>query len=196
VFQAFIIPQRRSQRVRNTIVILIRGSIFFALLFTYPKAALLYLVAYMMMMQVLRFMDSLQHDYGPNPILFEENAPSRYGKRPSEQVHTFSNPQSLKYEWVNWLVLNFGFHNAHHHRPTVPWYRLPAYSREKLEYDESKMIPFRTQLKIFHKYRVERVLHEGGDLDDQPEVMQDEYLKAALAGKVYGGNAVSFLTSF
>ncbi len=32
-------------------------------------------------MQILRFMDSLQHDYGANPILFVENAPSRFGGR-------------------------------------------------------------------------------------------------------------------
>lgn len=196
VFQAFIIPQRRSQKTRNAIVILIRGSLFFTLLFIYPKVALFYLVAYMLMMQILRFMDSLQHDYGSNPTLFEKDPPSRYGGRTGEQIHTFSVPLSLKHEWINWLTLNFGFHNAHHHRPTVAWYRLPTYSREKLEYDEKNMVPFRTQLKIFHKYRVERVVHAGGDLDGRPSPMEEEYLKAVLAGEVYGGNAVSFLVSF
>jgi len=195
-FQAFIVPQRREQKARNTIVILIRGGIFFTLLFTYPKVAVLYIVAYMLMMQILRFMDSLQHDYGANPILFEKDAPSRYGGRASEQIHTFSVPLSLEHEWVNWLTLNFGFHNAHHHRPTVPWYRLPAYHREKLKYDPERVIPFKTQLRIFHKYRVERVLHAGGDLDGRPELMEDDYLRAVLAGEVYGGNAVSFLVSF
>lgn len=195
-FQAFFVPQRKSQKLRNTMVLLIRGGVFFTLLMLVPKVALLYLVAYMIMMLILRFMDSLQHDYGANPILFEKDAPSRYGGRSDEQPHTFSVPLSLKYEWVNWLTLNFGFHNAHHHRPTVPWYRLPAYHCEKLAYDSERVIPFRTQLHIFHKYRVERVLHAGGDLDGRPEVMQDEYLKAVLAGEVYGGNAVSFLVSF
>ena len=196
VFQAFIIPQRREQRLRNALVLLIRGGLFFLLLFYFPKAALLYVVAYFVMMQILRFMDSLQHDYGANPILFEKDAPSRFGARPTEQAHTFSVPLSLKYEWINWLTLNFGFHNAHHHRPTVPWYRLPEYHREKLAYPAERVIPFRTQLKIFHKYRVERVLHAGGDIDGRPEQMEDDYLKAVLAGEVYGGNAVSFLVSF
>lgn len=196
VFQAFIIPQRRAQRWRNALVILVRGGVFFSALWFFPKVALLYLLAYMLMMLMLRFMDSLQHDYGANPILFDKEAASRFGGRKTEQAHTFSVPLSLKYEWVNWLTLNFGFHNAHHHRPTVPWYRLPAHHRDKLQYDDSRVIPFKTQLKIFHKYRVQRVLHAGGDIDGRPEVMEDEYLKATQAGEVYGGNAVSFLVSF
>ena len=196
VFQAFIIPERKQQRARNAIVILIRGGVFFTLLWFYPKVAILYLVAYMVMMLILRFMDGLQHDYGSNPILFEKGAPSRYGGRANEQAHTFSVPLSLKVEWINWLTLNFGFHNAHHHRPTVPWYRLPEYHRETLAYDPERVVPFSTQLKIFHKYRVERVLHTGGDLDGRPSQMEDDYLKAVLASEVYGGNAVSFLVSF
>jgi fatty acid desaturase len=196
VFQAFIIPQRREQRLRNAMVILIRGGLFFLLLFYFPKVALLYVLAYFVMMQILRFMDSLQHDYGANPILFEKDAPSRFGGRATEQPHTFSVPLSLKHEWINWLTLNFGFHNAHHHRPTVPWYRLPGYHREKLDYPAERVIPLKTQLKICHKYRVERVLHAGGDIDGRPEQMEDDYLKAVLAGEVYGGNAVSFLVSF
>jgi len=196
LFQAFIIPQRRAQRRRNSIVILVRGGVFFTVLFMFPKAALLYLVAYLLMLQILRFMDSLQHDYGANPILFEPDAPSRYGGRANEQAHTFSVPLSLKHEWLNWLTLNFGFHNAHHKRPTVPWYRLPAYHRESFGSDPEQVIPFKTQLRIFHKYRVERVLHAGGDLDGRPSPMTEDYLEAARAGKVYGGNAVSFLVSF
>ncbi len=196
IFASFIVPQRRDQRVRNVAVILIRGGIFFTVLFVYPKAAILYFVAYMMMMQMLRFMDSLQHDYGANKILFVENPPRRYGGRATEQAHTFSVPLSMKFVPVNWLTLNFGFHNAHHHRPTVPWYRLPSYHREKLGWDPEKVVPFKTQAKIFHKYRVERVLHAGGDLDDLPSPMEEEYLRRVRAGQVYGGNAVSFLTSF
>ncbi|NOR18945.1 MAG: fatty acid desaturase, partial [Xanthomonadales bacterium] len=106
IFSSFIIPQRRDQRTRNIIVILVRGGVFFSVLFFYPKAAFLYFVAYILMLQVLRFMDSLQHDYGSNPILFEKDAPSRYGGRANEQAHTFSVPLSMKYIPINWLTLN------------------------------------------------------------------------------------------
>jgi len=195
-FTSFIVPERRDQRTRNVIVILIRGGIFLTILFVAPRAAILYAVAYMLMMNILRFMDSLQHDYGANPTLFVENPPSRFGGRETEQQHTFSNPLSLQYDWINWVTLNFGFHNAHHARPTVPWYRLPAYHRELFGNDPERVIPFSTQFHIFCKYRVNRILHEGGDLAGRPEPMQEDYLAAVRAGKVYGGNAVSFLMSF
>ncbi len=196
IFTSFIIPQRRDQRGRNTAVILIRGGIFLAVVVFYPQAAILYAVAYMVMIHILRFMDSLQHDYGANPVLFEKNPPSRFGGRASEQAHTFSNPLSLNHDRINWLTLNFGFHNAHHVRPTVPWYRLPAFHRELFGDDPGRVIPFHAQLAIYHKYRVVRVTHRGGDLDDRPEQTGEEYLQACRAGKMYGGNAVSFLTSF
>ena len=195
-FTSFIVPNRRNQRLRNIIVIVVRGGIFAAILWAAPRAALLYAVAYMLMMNILRFTDSLQHDYGANPILFAKDPPSRFGGRATEQQHTFSNPLSLEHDWVNWVTLNFGFHNAHHARPTLPWYRLPAYHRELFGHDPERVIPFRAQWKIFCKYRTNRMLHEGGDLAGRPEPMRDEYLAAVRAGKVYGGNAVSFLMSF
>ena len=195
-FTAFIIPQRRDQMTRNVVVLLVRGGIFAWVLFNYPKVAILYMVAYMIMMHILRFKDSVQHDYGSNPILFEEDAPSRYGGRKTEQAHTFSNPECVKYDWPNYVTLCFGFHNAHHKRPTVPWYRLPAYHREQFGEDPSIVIPFGSQLRCYHRYRVFRVTQSGGPLDDLPEAWQEEYLQRARAGQIYGGNAVSFLNSF
>ena len=156
----------------------------------------MYLVSYMIMMHILRFKDGVQHDYDGNPTLFEEDPPSRYGGRATEQAHTFSNPECLKYDWPNYVTLCFGFHNAHHKRPTVPWYALPAYHREQFGSDPEGVIPFRVQLKMYHRYRVQRVTHSGGELDDLPTPWQAEYLERARAGRIYGGNAVSFLNSF
>jgi fatty acid desaturase len=195
VFNAFIVPGRGHHRLRNALVIAVRGGLFLAVLVLAPKAAILYLVAYMLMIHVLRFMDSLQHDYGANATLLEENPPSRFGGRETEQEHTFSNPLSFRHEWINWLTLNFGWHNAHHARPTVPWYRLPAYHKQRFGDDPDRVVPFRVQLELYHRHRVHRVLHEGGGLS-QPEPMGEAYFQAMRAGRVYGGNAVSFLMSF
>ncbi len=196
VLTSFVIPQRRDQRLRNVVVILVRGGVFLTVLVLFPKAALLYMLAYMLMIHVLRLMDSTHHDYGPNPVLFEEKPPSRFGGRASEQEHTFSCPLSLRHEKLNWLVLNFGFHNAHHARPTVPWYRLPAYDDEKFGTTPERFIPFSAQLKMYHRYRVCRVMHEGGPFDDELDKMGADYLAACQQARNYGGNAVSFLTSF
>lgn len=196
MFSAFIIPQRRGQRLRQALVIAVRWSVFLAVLVLWPRVAVGYVLARLLMMHVLRFMDALQHDYGGNPILYVEDAPSRFGGRPTEQAHTFSNPISFRHDWPNWLVLNFGFHNAHHLRPTVPWYRLPAYYREKVSADPASVIPLRQQLRMYARHRVYRVTHTGGPFDEAQHVMQADYLQAARGGRLYGGNAVSFLTSF
>jgi fatty acid desaturase len=192
VFSSFIIPQRKNQRRRNLSVILIRGTLFMSLLIWFPKVAVLYVIAYLLMMTVLRFMDSLQHDYPYSLTLFEFDKPPRKGNFEWEQEHTFSNPHTLRAEWPNWFTLNFGFHNAHHDDMSVPWFRLPAKHRDMFGDDATVVIPLAAQLKIFHKQRVRRIFgnHEG----DEPE--GKAFLEAARRADVYGGNAASFLTSF
>ncbi len=193
IFTSFIIPERRKQRVRNVVVIAVRGGVFLLLLIFFPKTAALYAVAYLIMMHVLRFMDMLQHDYPYNPTLFNYVDPPHKGDDNWEQAHTFSNPLSLRFEKINWLTLNFGFHNAHHSNMSVPWYRLPALHRELTGNDPDSVIPLPSQLRLFHRNRVLRVYSE-----QPPEYPYGaDYLQAARAGEgPIGGNAASFITSF
>lgn len=192
VFTSFIIPQRRNQRRHNVTVILIRGGIYIALLALLPKVAILYAVAYMMMMTVLRFMDSLQHDYPYNLTLFDFDKPPRKGDFQWEQEHTYSNPLSVRCDWINWLTLNFGFHNAHHDDMSLPWYRLPEKHRALFGDDPAAVIPFSAQLKIFHRQRARRIVAnpESGSPTGRA------FLLAAQKAEAIGGNAASFLTSF
>jgi len=193
MFTSFIIPVRRDQRVHNVTVILIRGGIFLALLIYAPKVALLYVVAYLIMIQVLRFMDSVQHDYSYSLTLFEYVKPPHKGDAAWEQMHTFSNPISLRFPKLNWLVLNFGFHNAHHSDMNLPFFRLPALHEELTGNGPSHVIPIASQLKLFHRNRVCRIYNP------QPKEYPkgEAYLRSAQSGRgPIGGNAASFLTSF
>jgi fatty acid desaturase len=190
---SFVIPQRRQQRLRNVVVIGIRGGLFLTLLLLAPKAAFLYVVAYLLMMHVLRFMDSVQHDYGYETTLFEPGASSRRGDDSWGQAHTFSNPLSLRFPRLNLLVLNFGYHNAHHADMNLPFFRLPELHRELTNGDPRCVIPLRAQLALYHRNRVRRV-HAPTPVD-YPQA--DDYLAAAQTGRAaIGGNAASFLTSF
>jgi fatty acid desaturase len=102
-------------------------------------------------------------------------------------------PLSSRYPQLNWLTLNFGYHNAHHADMNVPWYRLPALHQELTGGDPEKVIPLSSQLRLYHCNRVKRVCMP------QPENYPKgaEYLKAARSGRGdIGGNAASFLTSF
>lgn len=190
---SFVIPQRRDQRVRNLAVIAVRSGIFMTLLVLAPKAALLYVTAYLVMMHVLRFMDSVQHDYGYNATLFDYVEPPHKGDAAWEQEHTFSNPLSLRRPWLNLIVLNFGYHNAHHADMNRPFFRLPAMHRELSGDDPARVVPFGAQLRLYHRNRVRRVYYPQPD--DYPQGRA--YLEAARSGvAAVGGNAASFLTSF
>jgi fatty acid desaturase len=196
VVGSFVIPARRNQRRRNVAVIIVRGGLFFLMLWFYPKAALLYCAAYLIMMQVLRFMDSLQHDYPYRLNLYTDERSPHKGDKAWEQEHTFSVPLSLRHDWINWLTLNFGFHNAHHARPTTPWYRLPEAHRRMYGDDVEAVIPLSRQFAIFHRGRVKRIIKwDDGAVDARTPTGRD-FLKAAREAQVDGGNAASFLTSF
>jgi len=192
VFTSFIIPERRDQRIRNIVVIMIRGGIFASLLLFYPKVAFLYVLARLFMITVLRFMDGLQHDYGYNVTLFKFDKPPLKGNFEWEQEHTFSVPHTLRRDWPNWFTLNFGFHNAHHHNMNTPWYRLPVLHRAIYGDDPEAVIPLAAQLRMFHRNRVSRIV---GNHDGEPPWGR-EFLIAARRAEVSGGNAASFLTSF
>jgi len=171
----------------------VRGAVFVTLLILFPIVATLYVLAYLLMMHVLRFMDALQHDYPYSATLFNYVQPPHKGDNDWEQEHTFSVPISLRFPSLNWLTLNFGYHNAHHHNMNVPWYRLPALHKEMTDNDPASVIPFRSQLKVYHRNRVLRIFNPQSD--DYPRGA--EYLRSARAGSgPIGGNAASFLTSF
>ena len=196
VFTSFVIPQRRNQRRRNVAVVLVRGGVFAALLFFYPKVAILYCIAYIVMVQVLRFTDSLQHDYPYRLNLYTDERSPHRGDKQWEQEHTFSVPLSLRHDWLNWLTLNFGYHNAHHANPTTPWYRLPELHRSLFGDGPEVVIPLSRQLTIFHRGRVKRIIKWDDNAVDAKTPTGSEFLKAARQARVDGGNAANFLTSF
>jgi acyl-lipid omega-6 desaturase (Delta-12 desaturase) len=196
VLTSFIIPERRNQRRRNVAVMVIRGGAFLVLLAWQPKAAVLYCVAYLIMMQVLRFTDSLQHDYGYRLNLYTDERSPHKGDKEWEQEHTFSVPLSLRHSWINLLTLNFGYHNAHHARSSAPWYRLPAIHRSMFGDNPEVVVPLAKQLAIFHRGRVRRIIKWDDKATDARIPSGGDFLRAARSANVDGGNAASFLTSF
>ena len=120
------------------------------------------------------------HDYGYHLNLFTDERSEHKGDLVWEQAHTFSNVISFKTAIPNWLVLNFGFHNAHHAKPTTPWFRLPALHRELFGDRPDKVITLLPQLKMFHRYRVTRIMHDDPSV---PLVEGHDFLVAAQIGR-------------
>jgi fatty acid desaturase len=156
----FRMANRRERRTRVMTVFLVRGALFAILAYLSLKALVLYAVAYLLFLHVLRFMDVHQHTYEVWETLERPRGEQDdCFDREYEQGNTFSNLISLRHPWLNLLTLNFGYHNAHHVRPTVPWYRLPALHATLSGEDLPQILPFRNLLRSYHRHRVARVLN-------------------------------------
>jgi fatty acid desaturase len=181
----FFRAERRADRRRTLAVLLLRGGAFAVFATISMRAAALYAVAYLLMITVLRFADAFQHTYDAYAILDKDKVPAdKVRDAAYEQANTYSNLVSLRHPWLNLLLLNFAYHNAHHEKPAVPWHRLPALHRELYGDACGQALPMARLLAPFHRHRASRVL-----ADDYGTVASGD--PAAFKGAL----AVSFLTA-
>lgn len=185
----FVYESKKAQRGRVLRVALVRFALFALIAWFAPLAALGYVVAYCVFLTFLRFMDAFQHNYEIFYTLDTPDAKPPYkGNRDYEELNTYSNLISSRWPWLNLLALNFSYHNAHHTKPTMAWYRLPAFHRELYGDQCQQQLSIWGQVKSFHIHRVDRVLAEEYGSADVRETVRD--------GKAVGVNALSFLTAF
>ena len=178
-----------GDRARIVGIAVVRLGAFAALGWYSPKALALYFAAYLVFVTVLRFADCFQHTYDSYPILGDTPIPNdKVRDRAYEQANTYSNVFGIDNFWLNLLWLNFGYHNAHHDRPTVAWHRLPAYHRELYGDEYRQVVPVSQLVKAFHQHRLTRVLS-----GDYGEVL-DPTVRGRADGFV-GAVGVSFLTA-
>lgn len=162
----FTMESRKHRRSRVIVVAMVRIPLFIYLASISLSFAVIYPFAYMLFLTVLRFMDTHQHTYEIYETLEQKRGKeARRFNREYEHRNTFSNLVSVKYPVLNLLVLNFGYHNAHHTKAGLPWYRLPELHTELYGDDRSQVFPFFNLIKSFHKYRVVRALNaDVGDI--------------------------------
>lgn len=178
-----------STRLRLVLILAVRITAFALLGWFSPVALLLYFAAYLVMVTVLRFADCFQHTYEAYPIDDDTPLPPEMIKdKVYEQEYTYTNIVGLKNFWLNLLWLNFGYHNAHHERPVVPWHQLPALHRELYGEHDAQVITVPELLKAFHRHRVRRVLSP-----DYGQVLPAG--QGARADGFVGAVGVSFLTA-
>ncbi|MEJ2453724.1 MAG: fatty acid desaturase [Candidatus Thiodiazotropha sp.] len=180
----FLLPTRRHRRGRVVVQLLIRGGLFAVLAVINPAILLAYPLGYLLFLHGIRFMDVHQHTY-PVVLALDSREPKRGKKadRAFEQRNTYSN-LCLTHPWINLLSLNFGYHNAHHLKPNLPWYDLPQLHREVFPEHDSHSLPLGALIGSYHRYRVQRVLH-----GDEPDALVDD-------GRTFVGVlGVSFVTA-
>ncbi len=185
----FVKPARHAERPRVLAIIAVRLAAFGALGWLAPKALLLYAIAYFIMLHVLRFTDAYQHTYDAYAVLEEGAIPDdKVRDRRYEQANTYTNLVSLAHPWLNVMLLNFSYHNAHHERPIVAWHELPALDAQLFPAKHVQIIPMRELLKGYHRDRVARILS-----DDYGTV--DTARSSNKASGFLGAAGVSFLTA-
>lgn len=186
------LPFSRRQRpacLRVCAILLLRCAGFAGLAWLSPTAVALYFFAYVLFITVLRFADCFQHTYDAHFMQDDAPAPGVVPRdRVYEHTNTYSDIVGLDHRWLNLLWLNFGFHNAHHERPAMPWHQLPALHRTLYPQPFAQVIPVRSLLKSFHIHRVHRILapHYGQVLPQGVAHRADGFL---------GAVGVSFLTA-
>ncbi len=186
VWRPLFVASQRKYLPRSLGMLLLRGALFALLAAWSLKALVLYALAYLLLLHVLNFFDAFHHTF--DQYFVDENEPVPMGGRDRayEQAHTFSNLVSVRFPLLNLLTLNFGYHNAHHDRAAVPWYRLPALHRELYGDAALSVMPLHELLRTWHRHRVRRVMA----FDDYGAPAQS----GNRADSFVGAHGVSFLT--
>ncbi|MDP3832557.1 MAG: fatty acid desaturase, partial [Hydrogenophaga sp.] len=185
----FMGDRKKAARGRVVGIALVRIAALALLGWWSLKALALYFVAFLLFVTMLRFADCFQHTYDAYPILDDTPIPKdKVRDRAYEQANTYSDVVSLDAKWFNLVWLNFGFHNAHHERPTAPWYRLPSFHRELYPDNYAQVITVGELLRSFHVNRVKRVLASNYGAVQPPGT-------PGRADGFLGAVGVSFLTA-
>jgi fatty acid desaturase len=141
------------------LVLVVRIALFVALALLSLKAICLYAVSYILFLHILRFQDAFQHTFDVFVAPAGRPVPAELRRdRDYEHANTYSDVVSYGHPWVNFLLLNFSYHNAHHAKPAAPWYELHRLHVALYAEDKTQVLPCRILLHSYHKYRVARVL--------------------------------------
>jgi fatty acid desaturase len=185
VARPFFVPSQRPYLHRAAAMLVVRCTLLAALAWWSLKAFALYWLATLLLLHVLNFFDAFHHTFEQYFVAPDQALPPVIRERNYEQANTYSNPISKRHPWLNLLTLNFGYHNAHHHRASLPWYRLPALHRSLYGEETPAVMPLRELLRTWHRNRVRRVFADDyGTLGSGP----------GRADNFVGAHGVSFLT--
>ena len=181
IINPFFNPKRYDERRRIIILLVIRGLLFTLLGIVSLKALLLYFFAYIGFLTILRVVDAFHHTY--EVFLFGSKVPRK--DFDYEKNNTFSTLISKRFWWINLLLLNFGYHNAHHTLMTCPWHSLHELDREINLDPEKHYLSLWEALGNYHRFRMTRIFSDGGNvLDEQGKLQMEDF---------HGGVGISFL---
>jgi len=185
ILRPLLVQSQRQYLPRTVAMLALRVALLGVLAWFSLKAVVLYFVAYGLLLATLDFFDAFHHTFDQYFTDADAPIPTADRDRSYEQANTYSNVVSGRYPWLNLLTINFGYHNAHHERASVPWYRLPALHRELFGSSRRELMAIPEVLRSFHRNRLKRVLDDDyGSVGEGPD----------RADRYVGAHGVSFLT--
>jgi fatty acid desaturase len=195
IARPLLVRSQRRHLPRVLLMLLVRGALLALLALWSLKALLWYALASLLLLHVLNLFDAFHHTFEQYCVAPEQALPMADRDRQYEQDNTYSNLISVRYPLLNLLTLNFGYHNAHHHRPSVPWHRLPALHASLYGTQAPAVLPLAELLRTWHRNRVRRVSSDhygvpGAGAGVGPRVED----RAGRADAFVGAHGVSFLT--
>lgn len=161
ILTPFLGQNRRDERLRTALLLLLRGSFFLVLALYSVKAFIIYWVAYICFINVLRFIDCFQHTY---PVFQLNQTLPRFDLE-HEERNTFSNLFPKPIAALNLILLNFGYHNAHHRVVRCPWYLLPQLDAELYPNGSRQQISLFELAQNYHRYRIHRLFGDQGSVE-------------------------------
>lgn len=165
---------------------------FFAILFVLnPWSLVFYAIAYLLFVKALFLAEAFAHTYEVYYVSHHRDPVPKAGRDASyDQDHTYSNIVSRRFPWLNLYNLNFGYHNAHHDKPTTPWYRLPQLQAKMYDASAPQYLPYREVMVSFHKNRTRCILASEHPSEHPSEIVDG----AGRADGFLGVHGVSFLS--
>lgn len=155
----FLGQSRRDERMRNALLLLVRGSLFTALAIYSPRAVILYFIAYIIFLNIFQFLEGFQHTYTAFPM---NGKVTKYSLE-HEEANTYSMVLSRRCPWLGLLLfLNNNYHNSHHRLMSCPWYLLPKLDAELYSRNYQQYVPALKLLGNYFRYRTRCLLQGQG----------------------------------
>lgn len=154
----FFVPEQKALRARIAGVFALRMICYAIAWRISPYSLLWLLLGWIGMLQLLRVYDCFHHTFD----VLAPGTPAPQLDRDYEQSNTYSSLISKRITTLNWIFLNYGYHNAHHARPAVHWLDLPRVHRTLGPEVDSHCILFGELVKWFHKHRIRRIYNGIG----------------------------------
>jgi len=166
IWRPFFVASQRRHRPLAAAMLALRLALLAGLGLWSPRALLLYGLAVLLELHVLNFFDAFHHTFEQHVVTPDQPVSMQGHDRAYELANTYSNLIGQRHRWLNLLIVNFCYHNAHHVRPSVPWWRLPALHRDLYGEATPAVLPFAELLATWRRNRVRRVMAddygEGG----------------------------------